>query len=196
MTLSSPSKGRTKANKKSGKPATSTWKQTTTQAGPVCHLTSWSSGRFRAARFSAAHQRVRFPETTMPSSKHNRKAKNPGKPVASRARSKTIIVTVALYGPNGDQATKLVASAVHEPSRDIREMKKWYSDESTDVRTVETVVNELGSFIARWNPKLVVAPEEIFGCPHEEGIDYPTGKNCPKCAYWTGRDRFSGEYIQ
>ena len=36
-----------------------TWKRNTTQAGPVCHLTSWSSGRFRAARFSAAHQRVR-----------------------------------------------------------------------------------------------------------------------------------------
>jgi hypothetical protein len=37
--------------------------------------------------------------------------------------------------------------------------------------------------------------EEIFGCPHEEGIDYPEGDFCPECTYWKGRDRFSGEIV-
>ena len=31
--------------------------------------------------------------------------------------------------------------------------------------------------------------EEIFGCPHEEGIDYPVGEECPECPYWANRPR-------
>ena len=59
MILSSAWKGRTKAWKRSRKILESTWKKSTTQAGPVCHLTSQWSGRLRAARYSAAHRRVR-----------------------------------------------------------------------------------------------------------------------------------------
>tara|TARA_Y100000031_G_scaffold131211_1_gene151386 strand:- start:4 stop:168 length:165 start_codon:yes stop_codon:yes gene_type:complete len=31
----------------------------------------------------------------------------------------------------------------------------------------------------------------IYGCPHEEGIDYPQGKSCSQCSYWENRDRDS-----
>ncbi len=44
--------------------------------------------------------------------------------------------------------------------------------------------------------KSVVVSDRIIGCPHEEGIDYPDGKSCPKCPYWAGRDRFTQERIQ
>jgi hypothetical protein len=30
----------------------------------------------------------------------------------------------------------------------------------------------------------------IFGCPHEEGIDYPNGGVCPRCPFWAEHDRF------
>jgi hypothetical protein len=33
--------------------------------------------------------------------------------------------------------------------------------------------------------------EKIFGCPHEEGIDYPEGEKCPYCPYWATHDRYS-----
>jgi hypothetical protein len=32
--------------------------------------------------------------------------------------------------------------------------------------------------------------EKIFGCPHEEGIDYPDGEHCPRCHYWKDHDRY------
>lgn len=32
--------------------------------------------------------------------------------------------------------------------------------------------------------------EKIFGCPHEEGKDYPDGKSCPDCPFWKDKNRF------
>ncbi len=34
--------------------------------------------------------------------------------------------------------------------------------------------------------------DQIIGCLHEEGIDYPTGETCPESLFWKGRDRWSG----
>src|SRR4029077_1894506 len=31
--------------------------------------------------------------------------------------------------------------------------------------------------------------EEINGCPHEEGVDYPLGQVCPACPFWAKRQR-------
>jgi hypothetical protein len=31
--------------------------------------------------------------------------------------------------------------------------------------------------------------EEINGCPHEEGVDYPLGQVCPACPFWAHRRR-------
>ena len=31
--------------------------------------------------------------------------------------------------------------------------------------------------------------EEINGCPHEEGVDYPLGEVCPACPFWAHRRR-------
>jgi hypothetical protein len=36
----------------------------------------------------------------------------------------------------------------------------------------------------------------IIGCPHEEGIDYPEGSMCPKCPFWSSRDRWTGELLR
>jgi hypothetical protein len=33
--------------------------------------------------------------------------------------------------------------------------------------------------------------QEIIGCPHEEGIDYPEKEDCPQCPFWKGRDRWA-----
>ena len=59
MILSWALKGHTNAKKRSEEVGESTWKNNTTQAGPVCHLTSQWSGRLRAAHVAAAHRRVR-----------------------------------------------------------------------------------------------------------------------------------------
>lgn len=49
-------------------------------------------------------------------------------------------------------------------------------------------------FIDRAGVKTVAMADRIIGCPHEEGIDYE-GPTCPRCPYWAGRDRWTGEML-
>ena len=127
----------------------------------------------------------------MPVSKHRRKSKRPSKrPVKS-----TIVVTIALYGPDDSLATKLVASAVHQKNGKIKDMKKWFSSSHSDVRKADNTVQGVADFIEKWKPSTVVSPDRIIGCPHEEGIDYPEGEACPQCSFWRNRDRFTGDLL-
>lgn len=65
--------------------------------------------------------------------------------------------------------------------------------ETGDVRTDKTILAEMAAFLKQHSVRSVVMVDEIIGCPHEEGIDYPTGESCPHCPYWKGRDRWTGE---
>ena len=38
-----------------------------------------------------------------------------------------------------------------------------------------------------------VSDARVLGCPHQEGIDYPEGQECPQCPFWTNLDRFTLE---
>ncbi|MBL4631818.1 MAG: hypothetical protein JKY14_11890 [Paraglaciecola sp.] len=106
------------------------------------------------------------------------------------------MAAIAFYGPNNNLASKVVCSIImHEvaESADIETMKKWFS--STDLRKSEQVMSEVLCFINEHGAKSVNMIQEIIGCPHEEGVDYPEGNYCPECKYWQGRDRFSGEMV-
>ena len=37
--------------------------------------------------------------------------------------------------------------------------------------------------------------DRLIGCPHEEGIDYPMGRTCPRCPFWANIDRITHEPI-
>jgi hypothetical protein len=101
--------------------------------------------------------------------------------------------TIAFYGPSNDIATKVVCAIISNNSADAEPIKKWFS--STELRKSEPVLKEVLDFIDENEANTVSMVEEIFGCPHEEGIDYPEGDFCPECTYWKGRDRFSGEIV-
>ena len=73
-------------------------------------------------------------------------------------------------------------------------MEKWFSEK--DLRRDIKIHTEIKRFIAKHGVKSVVIAPKILGCPHEEGIDYPTGEPCPKCPFWKNRDRFTDEIIQ
>jgi hypothetical protein len=51
------------------------------------------------------------------------------------------------------------------------------------------------AFIEQHTAKTVVVADRIIGCPHEEGIDYPEGKQCPACPFWASRDRWTGDVV-
>jgi len=101
------------------------------------------------------------------------------------------VATVAFYGPDNTVATKLVCGIVPEEDAEVEQMKKWFSEK--DIRKSEKALGELLAFIEENEAKSVAMIEEIIGCPHEEGIDYPDGESCSACSYWKGRDRFTHE---
>ena len=72
-------------------------------------------------------------------------------------------------------------------------MKKWFSE--NDIRKSEKTLGEILLFIKENEAKSVGMVDQIIGCPHEEGIDYPEGEYCPQCDYWKGRDRFTHEML-
>ena len=103
------------------------------------------------------------------------------------------VATVAFYGPDNTVATKLVCGIVPTEDAEAEPMKKWFSEK--DIRKSEKILKELLAFIEENNAKSIAMMEEIIGCPHEEGIDYPERQSCPTCSYWKGRDRFTHEML-
>jgi hypothetical protein len=73
-------------------------------------------------------------------------------------------------------------------------LERWYSDD-TDVRADEDIGRDILELLQSHAVTSCVVVDGIIGCPHEEGIDYPEGKSCPKCPFWAGRDRFLHERI-
>jgi hypothetical protein len=102
--------------------------------------------------------------------------------------------TVAFYGPDDKVATKLVVGIVPAEGAEPDSIRKWYSDQAgQDVRNDAAAVGEALEFLQEEGARTVAMADRIIGCPHEEGIDYPEGEECPLCPFWKGRDRWSGE---
>ncbi len=101
------------------------------------------------------------------------------------------IATIAFYGPTASSATKVVCGIIKENGSEAEPMKKWLS--KNDVRKSEIILGEILIFIEENMAKSIGMVDQIIGCPHEEGVDYPDGKSCPECSYWKGRDRFTHE---
>ena len=105
------------------------------------------------------------------------------------------LATVAFYGPTADLATKIAVSILPDEGSDPDLIERWFS-EGADIRYDSVIGDKVSSFLRMHEVRSVVVADRIIGCPHEEGIDYPEGKSCPRCPYWAGRDRFTHERIQ
>lgn len=103
-----------------------------------------------------------------------------------------LIGTVAWYGPNDQHASKVTVAAVDERSDEIIELQRWVSG-TTDVRSDREIGDRITAFLKKHNVRKVVVADRIMGCPHEEGLDYPNGEDCPFCPFWAGRDRWTGQ---
>jgi hypothetical protein len=104
------------------------------------------------------------------------------------------VATVALYGPTDELATKVAVGIVRNEGEETDLLQRWFS-EDTDIRHDAGIEQEILAFILAQGAKSVAITDRIIGCPHEEGIDYPSGKSCPICKYWAGRDRWTHERI-
>ena len=102
------------------------------------------------------------------------------------------IATIAYYGPDDKNATKVTVGIVPDENAEPKVLKRWFT-EDTDIRTDKITNEEIIDFIKENGVRSVVMTDRIMGCPHEEGVDYPEGSKCP---FWAIRDRFIGETIQ
>lgn len=100
--------------------------------------------------------------------------------------------TVAFYGPDARRATKVAAGVKADEHADI-EMRTWLS-ESSDVRNDPAIAAEILAHFEANGVRSVAMTDRIFGCPHQEGIDYE-GEYCPVCTFWIGRDRYTGKKV-
>jgi hypothetical protein len=103
------------------------------------------------------------------------------------------VATIAFYGPNLSQATKVAVGIVPFKNEDVVAMRDWKVDHG-DVRADSGIAQEILEFIEKHGALSVVMTDGIIGCPHQEGIDYE-GEWCPVCDFWHGRDRFTGQRI-
>lgn len=93
------------------------------------------------------------------------------------------IGTIALYGPDDHTTTKIVAAVIkRENSEPI--LERWVG---TGIGNNPKVQRQMNAFFDRHHVKSVVAAEGNLGCPHEEGMDFPEGEDCPFCPYWAGK---------
>jgi hypothetical protein len=79
--------------------------------------------------------------------------------------------TIALYGPNLRQATKVAVGFVPAENADVGDMRDWELADG-DVRNDPAIAQEILEFMERHGVLSVVMSGAIMGCPHEEGIDY------------------------
>ena len=123
--------------------------------------------------------------------KIKRSIKNPLSKRAKKGFRGYPVGTIAFYGPTAQQATKVAVGIVVREGAEP-EMERWYGEER-DLRFDEEVARQISAFLREHQVLSVSMVDQIIGCPHEEGVDYPEGEACPRCPYWSRRDRFTGE---
>ena len=97
--------------------------------------------------------------------------------------------TLAYYGPDDKMATKAVLGIfLHDG--DQPNIFRYFSEDK-DARFKISIQESILARLKEHGVNSLIFVEKIFGCPHEEGIDYPDGESCPKCPYWKDRDRFA-----
>ena len=98
--------------------------------------------------------------------------------------------TVAFYGPDDTHATKVVAAIIPGEEQPASVLLKLFN-EDLDVRVDPRIGARVMEFLRHNGARSFVVTRGIFGCPHEEGIDYPLDEACSMCPFWAGRDRFA-----
>jgi len=104
------------------------------------------------------------------------------------------VATVIFYGPTADHASKVAVAAFRSASKEPAALERYFTQD-TDARFDPEITDKILAFLECHGIRTVAMTDTIFGCPHEEGIDYPDGSSCPKCPYWAGRDRGTLERI-
>lgn len=94
------------------------------------------------------------------------------------------IATMAFYGPDDKTPTKVAVGIIEKEGEGPTALQRWAGP---NVVNDSQVREEMLAFIQEHGAKSVVMSDGVIGCPHEEGIDYPLGEDCPFCPFWKGK---------
>lgn len=98
--------------------------------------------------------------------------------------------TVAFYGPDDARASKVVVTILPAKGAEPTHLVAFTSD-APDVREDHLVGERVMAFVEKHEALSVFVAEEVLGCAHEEGVDYPAGTACPACPFWAVNDRWA-----
>jgi hypothetical protein len=89
------------------------------------------------------------------------------------------MATLAFYGPD-DRKASMVVLGIIESEGGEPVLRKWVRETADkDLRYDVSLQNAWIEIIRREGAQTLSTIEEINGCPHEEGVDYPVGEPCP-----------------
>jgi len=93
------------------------------------------------------------------------------------------VATIAYYGPDDKTVTKIAVGIIEaEDAEPI--MRRW---RGPGVMADPEVRAQIGDFLLAYDVQRVTMTDGVLGCPHEEGIDFPAGQECPYCPFWEGK---------
>jgi hypothetical protein len=122
------------------------------------------------------------------------KRRSPLKKMVQRGFRGYPLATIAFYGPDLKRASKVAVAIMPNENTEPLALERWFSVER-DVRNDPVITQKISEFIEAHKVKSVTMADQILGCPHEEGIDYPEGGTCSQCSFWSHRDRWTGETV-
>jgi hypothetical protein len=93
------------------------------------------------------------------------------------------IGTVNLYGPDDQTTTKIAASVILQNAAQPV-LERFLGPNVVNDPAIQDQIKRL---FAQFGVKSVVVSDRNMGCPHEEGIDFPLGEDCPLCPFWAGK---------
>jgi hypothetical protein len=76
------------------------------------------------------------------------------------------IATIAFYGPNLSQATKVTVGIVPSENADVQELRDWKVNRG-DIRRDPGIAREILEFIEKHRVLSVAMTDAIIGCPHQ-----------------------------
>jgi len=90
---------------------------------------------------------------------------------------------VVPYGPDDHTVTKIVVT-IFNSADDEGVLRRWVKH---DIVNDPNITREINEFLKAYGARTVVTVNKVFGCPHEEGKDFPRGDDCPFCPFWKGK---------
>ncbi len=99
--------------------------------------------------------------------------------------------TITYYGPNDQFASKAVVAIRNSAIEEEPAVRmKWHTAD-IDARQDPSITQAILEIIGQNYVQKVAIVDRIAGCPHEAGIDYPEGGDCPQCPFWAHHRRRS-----